>query len=81
MTKTMLSLLSLLALFVVAFATPIDFQSEEIEIVPAQGTVNYRLNEDVIPTHYKLELTPYFAAVSKCMNNLLKNTKIDVRLL
>lgn len=64
MAKTMLSLLSLLALFVVAFATPIDYQVDEVAIEPAQAAVNYRLNEDVIPTHYKLELTPYFEAVS-----------------
>lgn len=64
MTKTMLSLLSLLALFVVAFATPIDIQSEDVAIVPAQTTVNYRLTENVIPTHYKLELTPYFEKVN-----------------
>lgn len=67
MAKTMLSLLSLLALFVVAFATPIDIQFDEVAINPAQATVNYRLNEDVIPTHYKLEITPYFEAVSTCM--------------
>lgn len=69
MTKTMVSLLSLLALFVVAIATPIDIQSEQVDIVAAQETtVNYRLNENVIPTHYKLELTPYFKAVSTHMN-------------
>ncbi|CAO1393773.1 unnamed protein product [Diamesa tonsa] len=62
MAKTMLSLLSLLALFVVAFATPIDYQVDEVAIEPVQAAVNYRLNEDVMPTHYKLELTPYFEA-------------------
>lgn len=62
MTKTMLPLLSLLALFAVAFATPIDIQLDEVAIEPAQAAINYRLTEEVIPTHYKLELTPYFEA-------------------
>lgn len=28
---------------------------------PLQSIKNYRLNKDVLPEHYNLEITPYFA--------------------
>lgn len=49
------------ALLMVVKTSPIDsvieVQSEQIV------AINYRLNDDVIPSHYKLELTPYFEKV------------------
>lgn len=41
---------------------------EEVKINPnAVEDLNYRLNDDVLPSHYKLKITPYFEHVSFCI--------------
>lgn len=50
------------ALLIVVTTSPID---SPLEVQPAQiVATNYRLNDDVIPSHYKLEFTPYFEKVN-----------------
>lgn len=50
------------AFLIVVTTSPID---SILEVQPTQlVTINYRLNDDVIPSHYKLEFTPYFEKVN-----------------
>lgn len=46
-------------------SSPIEFDPTENEIAPAaDGTVDYRLGRDVLPSRYDIKLTPYFVNVS-----------------
>lgn len=59
------------ALLIVVTTSPID---SLLDVQPAQiVAINYRLNDDVIPSHYKLEFTPYFEKVNylKFLNSFL----------
>lgn len=57
-------LLVVLAVFGLALSIPLEDQPE-VEITPfADGDIDYRLNEDILPVRYDLEFTPYFANVT-----------------
>ena len=66
-------LIIIFALLIVVTTSTID---RIIDVEPAKiVAVNYRLNDDVIPSHYKLEFTPYFEKVNNLIfliNNLKK---------
>jgi aminopeptidase N len=54
---------AVVALAATAWATPIDFAElfePPIVLDQRQATSNIRLNEDVLPIHYDIHLTPYF---------------------
>jgi hypothetical protein len=52
----------LLSVIFDVWAVPLD---DDVEINPnAVEDLNYRLNHDVLPSLYKLEITPYFENVS-----------------
>lgn len=51
----------LLSIIFGVWAAPLD----DVEINPnAVEDLNYRLSDDVLPSHYKIEITPYFENVS-----------------
>lgn len=57
-----LSLL-LSAVIVLAAGSPVEFRAFDTEIAPLVEDIEHRLNNDVIPVKYELELTPYFVNV------------------
>lgn len=66
---TIVSILKVLLLSVIfgVWAVPLD----DVEInAQAVEDLNYRLNDDVLPSHYKITIKPYFENVSKkmCVN-------------
>jgi len=53
-----------LTFIAIAYGSPSEFKDLEAEISPfAVSDPNYRLNEDVLPIHYKLTLEPFFEDV------------------
>lgn len=54
-----------LTAIIAASASPL----EKVEINPnAVEDINYRLDDSVLPSHYKIKLTPYFENVRKFCN-------------
>lgn len=56
-------LLLLSAVIVLAAGSPVEFKAFDTEIAPLVEDIEHRLNDDVIPLKYELELTPYFVNV------------------
>lgn len=67
-TVRVLKVLSLSLIFAAVHATSLD----EVEInAQAVEDLNYRLNDDVLPSHYKIEIKPYFENVSNVRSKLI----------
>lgn len=58
-----MSLLLSACVIALCAGSPVEFRALDTGIAPLADDVNYRLSDDVIPTIYDLELTPYFENV------------------